>query len=102
MKKLKWLKAVCPICGKDDFERGMRVQIWDRKDKKNPVFLGIGTVIEIAYPVTNPEKKTIFVYSTKIRKVFFGDRYDFIPEKKAIEIANRIYKDVFSEKKKKE
>jgi len=64
----------------DDLERGQRVQIWDMSYSK-PVLLGVGTVIEIARPMTNPKKRTVFVYSHSLRRVFYGDRYDFVPEK---------------------
>lgn len=82
---------------KDKLSRNDRVQVWDEKEI---VCLGWGTVIEIARPATDINKLTVFVLLDNKGKAFsktgvvWGDRYDFIPEKKAIEIAKQIEKDL--------
>lgn len=76
---------------------GDRVQVWD---EKKVVCLGWGTVIELAYPINNRKKLTAFVMlddkkkASKTDGCVWGDKYQFIPEKKAFEITRRIEKDL--------
>jgi len=80
-------------------KRDDKVQVWDEKKVK---CLGWGTVIEIVHPVSVLKKIMIFVMLDKSKKVVHGDRYQFIPEKKAIEISERIYGDLEKIKEEKE
>jgi len=72
-------------------KRGDRVQVWDEKKVK---CLGWGTIIEMTHPFYAPEETVVFVTLDKSKKLVYGNKYQFIPEKKAIEISERIYKDL--------
>jgi len=74
---------------KTGLKRGERVQVWDEEKK---ICLGWGIVIELANPITNPEKEVVFVMVGK--ECLWGDKYHLIPEAEAIKISERILKDI--------
>ena len=79
---------------KNEFQREDKVQVWD---EWKHICLGWGEVIEMAYPVTDPKKLTVFVILKEKKydcRVVWGNRYNIVSEKKALEDEERIRKEL--------
>ena len=68
---------------------GGKVQVWD-EEKHKP--LGWGTIIKVAYSAET--KEGIPLIELESGKTIWGDRCDWIEEKKACEIGVRLFRDI--------
>ena len=73
---------------------GDKVQVWDEETHKP---LGWGIIIEIAVSVKNKEEIPLIQLDSG--KKIWGDRYDWIEEKKAVEIGVRLFRDIYEKSK---
>jgi len=76
-----------------------KVQVWDESTHQ---CLGWGTIIKFAYSAKDiiTRKKApdpIPLIQLESGKKIWGDRCDWIEEKKAIEIGVRLFRDIFKE-----
>ncbi len=70
-------------------KEGDKVQVWS---EENHICLGWGTIIKIAY--SEKDKEGIPLIKLDTGKTIWGDRCDWIEEKKAIEIGVRLFRNI--------
>lgn len=71
-------------------KEGDKVQVWDGERHKP---LGWGTIVRIGYSVKDP-KQEIPLIQLESGKTIWGNRCDWIEEKKAVEIGVRLFRDI--------
>jgi hypothetical protein len=77
---------------------GDKVQVWDEKSHKP---LGWGTIVQIGLKaeevIAGRVKEQIPLIQLEDGKKIWGDRCDWITEKKAIDVGVRLFRDIFKE-----
>lgn len=73
-------------------KEGDKVQVWDDETSR---CLGWGTIIKIRYSAGSKEGEPLIYLESK--KTIWGDRCNWIQEKKAIKIGVRLFRDIHKE-----